>query len=56
MNELLDKQLVEKYPKIFRDRFSNINVTAMCWGFEHGVAYTHSGLRRVMAIWMKDKR
>jgi len=23
---------------------------------EHGVAYTHSGLRRVMAIWMKDKR
>lgn len=23
---------------------------------EHGVAYTHSGLRRVMAIWMKDRR
>ena len=36
MNELLDKQLVEKYPKIFRDRYSNMKVTAMCWGFEHG--------------------
>ena len=36
MNELLDKELVEKYPKIFRDRYSNMKVTAMCWGFEHG--------------------
>lgn len=36
MNEQLDKQLVEKYPKIFRDRFGDMKETLMCWGFEHG--------------------
>jgi len=36
MKKELDKQLVEKYPKIFRDRYAPMNRTAMCWGFEHG--------------------
>jgi len=36
MREELDKQLVEKYPKIFRDRYAPMNRTAMCWGFECG--------------------
>jgi hypothetical protein len=36
MKAELDKQLCEKYPKIFRDRNADMRTTAMCWGFEHG--------------------
>jgi hypothetical protein len=36
MNQDLDKKLVEKYPKIFRDRYAPMTHTAMCWGFDHG--------------------
>lgn len=36
MNEALDKQLCEKFPKLFVDRNSDMKSTAMCWGFEHG--------------------
>lgn len=36
MNDNLDKKLVEKYPKIFRDRYADMRVTCMCWGFECG--------------------
>ena len=36
MREELDKQLCEKYPKIFANRHSPMNETAMCWGFSHG--------------------
>ncbi len=36
MNEQLDKQLCEKYPKIFRDRHKSMTETCMYWGFEHG--------------------
>lgn len=36
MREDLDKQLCEKYPKIFANRNKNMTETAMCWGFEHG--------------------
>jgi hypothetical protein len=36
MNENLDKELVEKYPKIFRDRYGDMKKTLMCWGFECG--------------------
>lgn len=32
----LDKQLCEKYPKIFADRYKPMNQTCMCWGFDHG--------------------
>lgn len=35
MREELDKQLCEKYPKIFADRYKDMQVTAMCWGFGH---------------------
>lgn len=34
MTEELDKKLVEKYPKIFADRYKDKRETAMCWGFE----------------------
>ena len=36
MSPELDKKLVETYPEIFRDRYSDIRSTAMCWGFECG--------------------
>jgi len=36
MNEVLDKQLCEKYPKIFADRHKPMTETAMCWGFDIG--------------------
>jgi hypothetical protein len=36
MRDELDKQLCEKYPKIFVNRHGNMRETAMCWGFEHG--------------------
>ncbi len=36
MREELDRQLVEKYPKIFANRYADMKTTAMCWGFEHG--------------------
>ena len=36
MKEELDKQLCEKFPKLFKDRYGNMQETAMCWGFEHG--------------------
>lgn len=36
MKQELDKTLVEKYPRIFRDRNAPMTETAMCWGFEHG--------------------
>ena len=36
MNEILDKQLCEKYPLLFRDRNADMRTTAMCWGFAHG--------------------
>lgn len=36
MNSELDKKLVEKYPKIFRDRFGDPKETLMCWGFDVG--------------------
>lgn len=36
MNSELDAKLVEKYPKIFSDRFGIPQETLMCFGFEHG--------------------
>lgn len=36
MREELDSKLVEKYPKIFRDRYADMRTTCMCWGFSCG--------------------
>jgi hypothetical protein len=36
MNNQLDNQFCERYPKIFRDRHASMQVTAMCWGFDCG--------------------
>jgi hypothetical protein len=36
MRDELDKALVEKYPLIFKNRYGNMQETAMCWGFECG--------------------
>jgi len=36
MSPDLDKQLCEKYPKIFRDRNRTTQETCMAWGFAHG--------------------
>lgn len=33
MNPTLDKQLCDKYPKIFRDRNGDMTKTCMVWGF-----------------------
>ena len=35
MNEKLDNYLVEKYPKIFINRYADMKSTAMIWGFDH---------------------
>ena len=70
MNEQLDKQLVEKYPKIFRDRYGDMRQTLMCWGFEHGDGWyniidalcsniqhhvDHKRKQRAKALWMNRK-
>lgn len=34
MRDELDKKLVEKFPKIFADRYGSMQETCMCWGFE----------------------
>ena len=36
MRDELDNILVQKYPKIFRDRNKSMQETCMCWGFSHG--------------------
>lgn len=36
MNQVLDKLLCERYPKIFANRYEDATVTAMCWGFDCG--------------------
>lgn len=36
MRKELEEELYEKYPKIFRDKDKSMQVTAMCWGFDHG--------------------
>ena len=53
MNDILDAQLCEKYPLLFKDRNADMRTTAMCWGFSHGdgwfnivdvlCSYLHSG-------------
>lgn len=35
MKKELDEYLVNKYPKIFADRYEDMRKTAMCWGFDH---------------------
>jgi len=34
MKKELDDELVQKYPKIFADRYKSCQETCMCWGFE----------------------
>lgn len=34
MNLELDKQLVDKYPNLYRLRHNSMKKTLMCWGFE----------------------
>jgi len=36
MNIDLDREICEKYPKIFADRHAPMTETAMCWGLECG--------------------
>ena len=36
MRPELDRLLVEKYPKIFANRYKPMTETAMCWGFDCG--------------------
>lgn len=36
MSPELDNKLCEKYPKIFKNRYADMQTTAMCWGFECG--------------------
>lgn len=36
MKKELDKQLCDKYPEIFADRYKDMLTTAMCWGIETG--------------------
>lgn len=36
MKKELDELLCKKYPEIFVDRHANMQMTAMCWGFDIG--------------------
>lgn len=36
MNQKLDQELCNKYPKIFANRYGAMTETCMCWGFECG--------------------
>lgn len=36
MNERLDAELCSTYPKLFANRYADMQTTAMCWGFECG--------------------
>jgi hypothetical protein len=36
MSPELDKKLCEEFPEIFKDRYGDMQQTAMCWGFECG--------------------
>jgi len=36
MRDELDNKLVNKYPKIFRDRHADMRTTCICWGMETG--------------------
>lgn len=41
MSPELDQKLFEKFPKIFSERNSDMQETAMCWGFECGDGWFH---------------
>ncbi len=45
MKKELDNLLVEKYPKIFKDRYGDKMSTCMCWGFDCGSGW----------FWLIDK-
>lgn len=34
MRQELDRLLCERYPEIFKNRYADMQVTAMCWGFD----------------------
>jgi len=34
MKEELDKKLVQDFPILYQDRYKDMRVTAMCWGFQ----------------------
>lgn len=34
MKKELDNKLIQKFPKIFADRYKSAQETCMCWGFE----------------------
>lgn len=36
MREELDAKLVEKYPRMFKNRYGDMRETCMCWGFAVG--------------------
>jgi hypothetical protein len=57
MKEELDKQLCEKYPKIFRDRHAPMNETCMCWGIAVGDGW-YNIIDRLCALiqWRIDQR
>lgn len=36
MRDELDTALVQQFPKMFKNRYSPMTETCMCWGFDHG--------------------
>ena len=39
MDEKLDKELCQKFPKLYKDRNAPMNTTCMCWGFDVGTGW-----------------
>ena len=61
MKDELDKQLCEKYPKIFKDRYAPMTETCMCWGFDIGDGFVADvsnteKTQRIVQEWRKFKQ
>jgi hypothetical protein len=58
MHKRYDQYLVAKYAPLYRDRFADKRVTAMCWGFSVGSGWfniINTLSRRLCLDWLKAK-
>lgn len=59
MNKRYDQYLVKKYEPLYRDRYGNMQTTAMCWGFEVGDGWfsiINNLSHFLCAKWLEAKR
>lgn len=59
MNRHYDRYLTRKYAPLYRDRYSSMQTTAMCWGFECGSGWfdiINTLSRCLCTDWLEEKR